>query len=139
MLKLKYALITIVVALLLGCQQKEAGTQALQATPVKSDLQVVKQEAPVKLKEKKMTLDYKGTVQYFALEGGFFGIITHKGEKLLPMNLAKEYHQDGAIIEFSGNYKEGMMTIQQWGKPFTITEIKLIKAGKSKSAGLSEM
>jgi hypothetical protein len=79
-------------------------------------------------------LMYQGTIKYMAVEGGMYGIITHKGERLLPMNLAKEYRQDGAVIKFSGHYVKDIVTIQQWGKPFTITAIKLISKGQAKDA-----
>ena len=70
----------------------------------------------------------QGKVQYFNLEGGFYGIVTESGQRLLPMNLAKEFQQNGALIKVKGTIKN-VMTIQQWGTPFTITEIELISAG----------
>ncbi|WP_444995031.1 hypothetical protein [Aliikangiella sp. IMCC44359] len=73
---------------------------------------------------------YKGTIKHFSHEGGFFGIVTNQGKKLLPLNLDKKFKQDGAIIEFSGHINEDVMTIQQWGKPFEIKEIMIIKKGK---------
>ena len=82
-------------------------------------------------KEKKMDFQYRGTVKYFKMEGGFFGIETDKGQKFLPMKIAdKSVLQDGAIIEFSGDQISGMMTIQQWGTPFEVTKVNLIKPGK---------
>ncbi len=116
---------------LIGCQQNVANNadtdiQVQKPTPVE-----IKAEAPVE-KEKVMSLHFKGTIKLIELEGGFYGIITDKGQKILPMNLNPEYMQDGAEIEFSGHYKN-VMTIQQWGKPFTVTEVKLIKEGKKKS------
>lgn len=94
-----------------------------------------KSAAHVKELPLKNKLAYRGTVKYFNLEGGFFGIVTDKGEKFLPQGLALEYQQDGAVIEFSGEIIKGMMTIQQWGTPFTISELKLIKPGKEPKTG----
>ncbi len=68
-----------------------------------------------------------GTVHYFDFEGGFVGIVTDKGEKLLPMGLKAEYRQVGAILKIKGKLVTDMMTIQQWGTPFKITNIKLQK------------
>ncbi len=70
----------------------------------------------------------RGRVQFLNLEGGFYGIITDSGKKVLPMNMAKEFAQNGAIVRFKGRVKN-VMTIQQWGTPLTITEIELIKPG----------
>jgi len=82
-------------------------------------------------KGNKVVYQYRGTVKYLNLEGGFFGIVTDKGQKFLPMKIVdKSVLQDGAIIEFSGDRIVGMMTIQQWGTPFEVTKVKLVKAGK---------
>jgi len=103
---------------LLACQQNVSSQQLVK---------VAEKE------ESKVSLTLKGTVQHISLEGGFYGIVTSDGKKILPINLDKSLQQHGAIIEFSGNYKN-VMTIQQWGKPFVITEFKLIKAGQKKSS-----
>jgi hypothetical protein len=78
-------------------------------------------------------LSFTATVKYMNLEGGFFGLISKEGKHWLPMNLKKEFQQNGAVIAVRGNAIEGMMTIQQWGTPFSITHIELIKAGESGS------
>tara|TARA_R110000822_G_scaffold68357_4_gene166160 strand:+ start:155 stop:661 length:507 start_codon:yes stop_codon:yes gene_type:complete len=70
----------------------------------------------------------RGRVQFLNLEGGFYGIITDSGRKILPLNMAKEFAQNGAIVRIKGKVKN-VMTIQQWGTPFTITEIELIEPG----------
>ncbi|MFT5813841.1 MAG: hypothetical protein ACI9VT_001599 [Psychroserpens sp.] len=62
------------------------------------------------------------------LVGGFYDIITDSGKKILPMHMAKEFAQNGAIVRIKGKVKN-VMTIQQWGTPFPITEIELITPG----------
>ena len=57
----------------------------------------------------------RGRVQFLNLEGGFYGIITDSA-------------QNGAIVRIKGKVKN-VLTIQQWGTPFTITEIELITPG----------
>lgn len=74
-----------------------------------------------------------GTIKFMDLEGGFFGIVTDKGEKLLPMNLSKQFQQVGAQVKIQGELITGIATIQQWGTPFKITKIEVIKAGKTRS------
>ena len=65
----------------------------------------------------------------FDPSNGFFGLVTKKGTKLLPMNLTKTYHQHGAIVKFRGVMLKEMVTIQQWGTPFKIEDIELIESG----------
>jgi len=73
------------------------------------------------------------TVKYFALEGGFYGLISQKGSKLLPIKLLEKYRVDGTILRVKGKVVNNMMTIQQWGAPFDISDIELIKMGESKT------
>lgn len=72
-----------------------------------------------------------GTVHFLEMEGGFYGIITDKGVKLLPMGLDKKYMVSGTIINFDGEFVKDRATIQQWGQLFRVKSIKLIKMGKS--------
>ncbi|SFD04404.1 hypothetical protein [Pseudoalteromonas denitrificans] len=69
---------------------------------------------------------YTGEIKYMPFEGGFYGIITESNLKLLPIKLLSQYKQDGAIVAFSGRYIKDIKTIQQWGSPFLIEEIKLL-------------
>ncbi len=71
------------------------------------------------------------TVKYMDFEGGFYGLVSKAGDKLLPMNLAKEYQLPGTVLKVKGQFIKDMMTIQQWGQPFKITDVKLIKLGKA--------
>ncbi|MCJ8295720.1 MAG: hypothetical protein MJK15_15055 [Colwellia sp.] len=70
------------------------------------------------------------TVKYLNFEGGFYGLVSSKGEKFLPMNLDKEYQLEGTQLKVKGLLIKDMMTIQQWGEPFKITDVELIKLGK---------
>ena len=80
----------------------------------------------------------QGTVKYLTMEGGFYGIVTDEGKKLLPMGLAPEYRQHGAIVKVKGELIKDMMTIQQWGTPFKITEIELIAPGQKHPPGQAD-
>lgn len=109
-------------------ESNEQEATKLVATPVK---------AIEELKERKMndvkdefTNWQQGRVQFLNLEGGFYGIITDSGKKILPMNLAKEFAQNGAVVRIKGEVKN-VLTIQQWGTPFTITEIELVTPGNN--------
>lgn len=84
------------------------------------------------IKKRKIIAGWKqGTVKYMDLEGGFYGIFTESGGKYLPLNMDKEFRSNGAIIQFKGKVQHNMNTIQQWGTPIKLSEVKLIKAGSN--------
>ena len=127
-------LILVILLFTVGCQQKPMDEQSKEnelspQQPARSNsLNVPKKNAASKQSS------YRGTVKFLNFEGGFYGIVTQKGQKLLPTNLPKEYQQAGAMVEISGVYLKDTLTIQQWGSPFRIDKIKLIKAGKNPGA-----
>jgi len=65
-----------------------------------------------------------GTIKYIPLEGGFYGIETDKGEKYFPLNLSEEFKKEGLRVWLKAKPKK-VATIQMWGKPIEILEIKL--------------
>lgn len=69
------------------------------------------------------------SVKFLNFEGGFYGLVTEKGAKLLPMNLPLKYKVDGTILRVKGQHIKNMVTIQQWGEPFELSEVELIKLG----------
>ncbi len=70
------------------------------------------------------------TVRFINLEGGFFGLICTDHTRLLPLNLDSTCALDGAKIKIQGHKCPETLTIQQWGTPFTITQIELIERGR---------
>jgi len=70
----------------------------------------------------------QGKIIFKNLEGGFYGLVTDKQQKLLPVNLAKSFQKNGLIVRFKGRELTDIMTIQQWGTPFKLSNIELIKA-----------
>lgn len=69
------------------------------------------------------------TVKHLDFEGGFYGLVSENGVRLLPRGLPKEYKIEGTILRVKGHFLTDMMTIQQWGKVFKIVEVELIKMG----------
>ena len=133
---------TLLFTQLIGCNSTDAETQPEAASSSEQNMSTEKNKTP-KVKVSKpnvsneLTKDmmwYQGAIKYLPMEGGFYGIITKDGHKYLPMNLAAEYRQNGAIIKFKGKLLKDLNTIQQWGTPFKISEIKLIKAGSKSNA-----
>lgn len=114
--------ITMTLLVTAGCSQ--ASNEVLQ---MQESVKVGKQQ----MTDKKENVWHEVTVKYYDLEGGFYGLISTKGDKLLPMNLAKKYQLPGTILKVKGQVINGMATIQQWGEPFKITDVELIKLGKA--------
>lgn len=77
---------------------------------------------------------YVGTLKFYNLEGGFFGFIGDNGERFLPLNLDKKYQQNGARLKILGKIDKDIMTIQQWGQPFRVEQVEIIKAGNKSTA-----
>lgn len=84
------------------------------------------EQASVK-KEEQLWLQAK--VIYLAFEGGFYGLVTENGTKLLPMNLAKDYKVHGTLLKIKGNTVEGLVSTRQWGILYKLSAVKLIKLG----------
>ncbi|WNC69022.1 hypothetical protein RI845_02445 [Thalassotalea nanhaiensis] len=82
---------------------------------------------------------YVGTLKFYNLEGGFFGFTGDNGERFLPLNLDKKYQQNGAKIKIFGKVDNDIMTIQQWGKPFRVEQVEIIKAGKQSTVNPNDI
>ena len=107
---------------LLGCSQ---------ATQNQPQSQEIFKEGNSQVIEKKEQAWQQVTVNYYDFEGGFYGLTSQTGDKLLPMNLAKQYKFQGTVLKVKGELIKDMMTIQQWGEPFRIIDVELIKLGQS--------
>ena len=66
-------------------------------------------------------IETTGTVEWVPLEGGFYGIIADDGTQYDPLNLPKEYAQDGFRIGFKAVEEQNMASIHMWGTIITIT------------------
>jgi len=65
-----------------------------------------------------------GTVRYLGFEGGFYGLVADSGEKYDPVNLPKEYKQDGLRVKFQVREKKGMVGFRMWGKIAEVVKIE---------------
>ncbi|WP_076538722.1 hypothetical protein [Shewanella sp. UCD-KL21] len=124
-----------IAALLLvqGCNeqvepQPEPAQAVVKAAPVEKAAEMAK---PDTSSEKGIAMQ-QGTVRYFDLEGGFWGILTDDGQQILPSNLAKEHQKDGLRLSFSAAEVTDMMTIQQWGVLSTLSNVEVIGQVESK-------
>jgi hypothetical protein len=119
----------------MGCSQetqKQSTEKSLENTTKIVTDNAVKQDKRITGVKAETTKWQQAKIKYMNIEGPFYGLITHSGDKLLPLNLDKAFKQDGAVVSIQGEKVDNMITIQQWGKPFKITHIKLIKAGRVK-------
>jgi len=126
--------VVLVINLLISCQQDPANSTKTTASKPEVTRSSKVSEMPknnLSTQAGMKQLSFIATVQYMNLEGGFFGLVAKGGKHWLPINLKKEFQQHGAVIKVKGNAVNGMMTIQQWGTPFSITHIELIKPGRS--------
>lgn len=64
-----------------------------------------------------------GTIKYLSFEGGFYGIVADNGKRYDPINLPKEYRQDGLRVGFQAIEMKGMVSIRMWGTIIKITKI----------------
>ncbi|MDH7511097.1 MAG: META domain-containing protein [Methanolinea sp.] len=58
------------------------------------------------------------------LEGGFWGIMADDGSRYLPDALPQDCKVNGTKVSFRGFLRQGVSTIQMWGKPLRIVSIQ---------------
>ena len=137
MIMLKQLTLLCSLGLLTACQtdnvsDSNANVEAT-ATTVTAEKKITKSIEVIKEPKREVNQWQQGELVFMQLEGGFYGIISATGEKLLPLNLSKAYYQAGAKIRFKAE-KANVETIQQWGKPVTIVAIELIAQAESKNS-----
>jgi hypothetical protein len=115
--------ILLSIIFLLGATGCSPMSEEIMQTPVKStnDNSNIKHQA---------NTWQKVTVNYYNFEGGFYGLVTSTGIKLLPMNLAPKYEVPGTVLKIKGEMIKDMITIQQWGQPYKVSDVELITLGK---------
>ena len=69
-------------------------------------------------------LDFTGKIVYVAVENGFYGIESEKGNKYLPTNLPDTLKEDGLKVRVKAKKLQNTLGIQMWGEYITITDIK---------------
>ena len=97
---------------------------AEQEQPVEEQQTAEQQPEDVMVSKNMIT----ATVTFIDLEGGFFGLTTEDGEKLLPSNLPKEFHKDGTVIQFHATALKDMQSIHQWGTLVELKDVKLVQS-----------
>ncbi|MBI3945197.1 MAG: hypothetical protein HY321_04710 [Armatimonadetes bacterium] len=72
------------------------------------------------------TVQATGTVQFVALEGGFYGIVAEDGTRYDPINLPPQFQRDGQRIRFEGKVRSDLAGIHMWGTLIEITQISAL-------------
>ena len=131
MLNQKLVLPLFTIFLFAGCQSQSP--EKVSSNSTSSSASASSANNHTQTKEKVTAMQWQQAhVKYIRLEGGFYGLVTREGRKLLPLNLDKKYRQEGAVVKVKGVINRNVMTFHQWGEPFKITELTLIKAGRIK-------
>lgn len=73
---------------------------------------------------RKNTVSMTGEIRFIELEGGFYGIAGDDGKNYDPLNLSREFQQDGLRILFDAKIRTDVATIRQWGTVVEITRIE---------------
>ena len=74
-------------------------------------------------KEPGIGMELEGVIRYNELEGGFYTIQTKEGEAYNPINLPKDFQQDGLPVRARVRLRDDMMGIHQVGPLVEIVEI----------------
>lgn len=79
-----------------------------------------------KEKKKGEILEFTGVIRYSDLEGGFY-YIEANGKNYLPIGLPEMFRKEGLKVFVKGTPQKDVMTIQMFGIPFKILDIKKVK------------
>src|SRR5450830_1547588 len=68
------------------------------------------------------SLSFKGTVQYIALEGGFWGIVSEDGKNYDPINLVEDFKKNGLRVQVEAKVQD-RVGFHMWGTYIEIVNI----------------
>lgn len=102
----------------------------VESPRAESEINTNQQDQPQKVKH----VTYTGTIVYKNLEGGFFALHTHKGQKYTLKGLQPAYRRDGLIVEVSGVVDESAITFTQYGKLLVVKSVVTIDDSQAKAA-----
>ena len=110
--------------LLLGCEQI-----SVQSTEMDADKAAgISVSDPVSIRpvREKLIRDV-GIIRYIDLEGGFYGIIGKRGN-YDPVNLPREFQQDGLRVRFTARVCKDLASIHMWGTIIEIISMQTIRS-----------
>ena len=107
MYPIRLLLVLALVLVVAGCSSNPPPDDVVRATPAEEN------EAPLPSDQARGV----GTITYFDLEGGFYGLVADDGARYNVMDLDETFEEDGLRVRFHVRLPSGVMTIRQWGKP----------------------
>jgi hypothetical protein len=69
-------------------------------------------------------IDTEATVRFQDLEGGFYGLVTDDGQRYDPINLPREFQEDGLRVHVVARVREDMASVHAWGVLVEISSIR---------------
>jgi hypothetical protein len=75
------------------------------------------------------TVNFKGTVRYVAIEGGFWGLVSEDGKNYEPANLGQEFRHDGLAVQVAAAVIN-RPNINMWGTTIEVTAISRLENAK---------
>jgi tRNA G18 (ribose-2'-O)-methylase SpoU len=118
----------ILVALLgLGISACSAATNdnALTPSPANGQKQA-KAKTKAKEKENNTIFEFRGTVQFVTIEGGFYAIYADDGRKFMPRKLSAAHKKHGLVVQVKGKILKDIITYQQHGQVLQIIDIEVL-------------
>ncbi|MFT5675321.1 MAG: hypothetical protein ACI808_001252 [Paraglaciecola sp.] len=117
---MKTALLTSLVLCLTACNS------TLDARPI--TLTESKKLEPA-MSEKQLAssiIEFRGTVKYISIEGGFYAIYADDGRRFMPRKLGEIHRRHGLVVKVSGKILKDVITTQQHGQVLEIRSIEII-------------
>jgi len=111
-------------------QTQEKDADALVPAPSPSPNASSQQQGQVSLDAIRVIT---GELQYVPLEGGFYTILTTRGEQFTLSRLPQEFQRPGLIVAITGRPLPDAMTITQHGTLFEVRNVQVIDDSKAKS------
>jgi len=71
------------------------------------------------------TIAGTGMVVHLEMEGGFYGIVDYRGERLDVANMPEDFKVDSLRVRYAATYAD-RMTTRMWGRPTDLITIERI-------------
>ena len=90
-------------------------------SPANSQVQTMSQ-----VKADSTVFEFRGTVQFVTLEGGFYAVYADDGRKFMPLKLGAAHKKQGLVVQVKGKILKDLVTYQQHGEVLQIISIEAL-------------
>jgi hypothetical protein len=87
---------------------------------------ISKQQSMSRSKASNAELEFRGTVQFVTLEGGFYAIYADDGRKFMPQKLSEAHEKHGLVVQVKGKIIKDVITFAQHGQVLKIISITVL-------------